>query len=114
MCLFLFCLFHNSTTATSGQYWHWTGANAIDNVAYSEDVQVPEFVWRWFNTGDEIPKDYWLWAKGEPQQGFDEVYQTYAGCAATTAPENAGAGWFLKTFNCRTLLPYICQELKEA
>jgi hypothetical protein len=49
----LFNLFHDSTTATGEQTWYWTGGNAIENVAYSEDF--PEFVWRWFTTGGEIP-----------------------------------------------------------
>jgi hypothetical protein len=101
-------LFKNFTTATSEQNWHWTGGNAISNVAYSEEVELPDFTWRWFNTGDEIPKEFGAWMKGEPQQGFDKHYQTYLGCVAARP-----ADWKLKTFNCRTRLPYICQAFWE-
>jgi hypothetical protein len=77
LCIYLF---HE---ATSEEIWYWSSANAINNVAYGEDVEVPEFVWRWFNTGDDIPKNDKYWLEGEPQQGFDPVHQTYVGCAAT-------------------------------
>jgi hypothetical protein len=99
--VFIYLLFsHNLTTATSGRKWHWTGANADNNVAYLENVEVPEFIWRWFSTGVEIPKNYSYWAEGEPQKGFDEQYQTYVGCAAAKPYV-----YELKTFNCRTPLP---------
>jgi hypothetical protein len=104
----LFNLFHDSTTATGEQNWHWTGGNAIENVAYSEDVEVPEFFWRWFTTGGEIPRNSSHWAEGEPQQGFDKHYQTYVGCAAFRRDT-----WKMKTFNCRTPLPYVCAEIKD-
>jgi hypothetical protein len=94
-------------TATREEVWYWTGGNAINNVAYSEDVEVPEFTWRWFSTGVEIPRNFSSWKEGEPQQGFDKVYQTYVGCVATNKK------WELKTFNCRTLLPYICEKIWE-
>jgi hypothetical protein len=107
-CVYLYIFVPYLTTATSEQNWHWTGANAINNAAYGEDVEVPEFIWSWFFSGVEIPKNWSYWAKGEPQQGFDEVYQTYTGCAAAVPYVYA-----LKTFNCRTPLPYICQALRE-
>jgi hypothetical protein len=105
--------FHISTTVSSEKDWYWTAANAISNAAYGEDVEVPDFIWRWFNSGDEIPKDYYYWAKGEPRQGFDENYQTYLGCAASYYPKKGGWNWALKTFSCQTPLPYICQALWE-
>jgi hypothetical protein len=81
--------------------------NAINNVAYGADVQVPEFTWRWFSTGIEVPKDFEYWLKGEPRQGFDQVYQSYVGCAAMNVQ------YEMKTFHCHTPLPYICEELWE-
>jgi hypothetical protein len=102
------CLYLNLTTSTSALNWTWTEANAINNAAYGEDVEVPEFIWRWFSSGVEIPKDWTYWAKGEPQEGFDEGYQTYMGCAAAVPRAYA-----LKAFNCRTPLPYLCQAFRE-
>jgi hypothetical protein len=104
-------LFYDSTTASTEEGWYWTAANAITNAAYGEDVEVPEFVWRWFNSGDEIPKDYPYWANGEPRQGFDTHYQTYRGCAAVYKPK--AGDWSLKTFSCQTPLPYLCQTIWE-
>jgi hypothetical protein len=50
MSLFIyFC----STTASSEDGWYWTAANGVNNAAYSEDVQVAEFIRRWFNSGDD-------------------------------------------------------------
>jgi hypothetical protein len=70
-------------------------------------VGVPDFTWRRFNTGVEIPHDYWRWITGEPKQVFDENYGTYVGCGATTADND------MKTFNCRTPLNYICEVMYE-
>jgi hypothetical protein len=106
MCIYFF---HDWTTATSEQNWFWCGANAINNAAYSEEVEVPEFVWRWFDTGLEIHEDSQFWMEGEPTQEFDEFHQTYVGCAAF----NPGT-WKMKTFNCRTPLPYICETYYES
>jgi hypothetical protein len=92
--------------------WYWTAANAINNAAYGEDVEVPDFVWRWFNSGDEVPKDYYQWAKGEPRQAFDENYQTYLGCAASYHTLELW-DWSLKAFSFQTPLPYLCQALRE-
>jgi hypothetical protein len=62
-------------TVTSEEVWYWTGGNAINNVAYSEDVEVPEFTWRRFRTGSEIPRNLSYWIKGEPQQGFNKAFR---------------------------------------
>jgi hypothetical protein len=66
------------------------GPNAINKVAYSEDTEVPAFVWRWFYTGDEIPQTYSYWADGEPLQGFDELHQTFSGCAVQLPTPDIG------------------------
>jgi hypothetical protein len=44
-------LFLDLATGTSEQDYHWLALNAIENVAYGKDVEVPDFVWRWFSTG---------------------------------------------------------------
>jgi hypothetical protein len=93
-------------TATSNEVWFWSGANAINNAAYGEDVEVPEFTWRWFKTGVEIPNDSPRWIKGEPRQEFDEHHQTYVGCAAFNTDN-----WKMKAFNCRTPLQYVCDTI---
>jgi hypothetical protein len=95
-------------TATSEQNWFWCGLNAIENIAYGEDVEVPEFIWRWFLTGEELRKDARAWIAGEPKQEFDKDYQTYVGCAAIDPDRR-----LLKTFNCRTPLQYICETNYE-
>jgi hypothetical protein len=103
-----YCEFGKSNLVTSAhEGWYWTGGNAINNVAYSEEVQVPELTWRWFSTGAEIPRHFAHWARGEPREGFDEQYQTYLGCAAVNG------GLEMRTFNCRTPLQYICEEIRE-
>jgi hypothetical protein len=84
---------------TSGETWNWTGGNAIENVAYSEDVEVPEFTWRWFSTGTEIHNRVWI--RGEPKQDFNQQYGSYVGCAAMNSDVE------MKTFNCRTPLRFI-------
>jgi hypothetical protein len=91
---------------TGVETWYWVGGNAIENVAYSKDVGVPKFTWRWFHTGAEI-NDSGRWIDGEPKQDFDQDYQTYNGCAAMDS------GLQMKVFNCRTPLPYVCEEIRE-
>jgi hypothetical protein len=94
--------------STNEETWYWTGGNAINNLGYSEEVEVPEFTWRWFSTGAEIPKTFERWIKGEPKQDFDGLYQTFMGCAAVNSHLQ------MKAFSCRTQLPYICEEIGEA
>jgi hypothetical protein len=81
--------------------------NMTNNVAYSKEVEVSEFTWRWFSSGAEIPRNFAHWARGEPREGFDEQYQTYVGCVAVNGDLE------MKTCNCRTPLQYICEEIRE-
>jgi hypothetical protein len=74
---FSFCQVHSvssliSMTANSEEVWYWTGGNAINN----------EFIWLWFSTGVEIARDFSSRMEVEPKQGFDQIYQTFVGCAA--------------------------------
>jgi hypothetical protein len=98
---------HHLVTSTINNDYYWIGGAALENHAYPGEVEVPDFTWRWFSTGGEIPKDYYRWMQGEPTQEFDQEYQTYVGCVAMTAHDK------MKTFNCRTPLRYVCEIMWE-